>query len=433
MKSSIKKLPKSQIEIEVELPAEDLEKFIVEAKKHLAEHLDVPGFRKGNVPPQMVEEKIGKENILAEAADLAVNDAYIKIVNENKFEPISHPDAQIVKLAEGNPFIFKLTVSVLPEIELGDYQKIASQVKKAEYTVSEEEINNSLEYIKKSKAKFTVLDKPAETKDFVEIEYESPALGSMSALPENKDNKKVKDEFILGEGGFMPGFEKQIEGMKAGEEKEFNVKFPKNAQRKDLADKDVNFKVKMLAVKKVELPEVNDEFAKTLGKFDNVAALMASIKEGIAAEKEEQDKQKQRRDLLQKIGEKSKFELPLILVERETESLFSNFKDKINQNYKITFPEYLASVKQDEKTVKESFAKEAEVKVRNFLIIREIGKKEGIEVSDKELEEEVNHMIKHYPKEMVSKIDINDLREYTKGTIYNEKVFQKLESFVIKN
>jgi len=231
----------------------------------------------------------------------------------------------------------------------------------------------------------------------------------------------------------MPGFEKQIEGMKAGEEKDFKVTFPRNAQRKDLAGQEVDFKVKMVAVKKVELPEINDEFAKTLGKFDNVAALMASIKEGIAIEKEEQDKQKKRRDLLQAVGEKSKFELPEVLVQRETESLFSNFKDKINQNYKITFEEYLASVKQDEKTIKESFAKEAETKVRNFLIMREIGKKEDIKVTDTEVEEEVNHMIKHYPKETLAKIDINDLKEYTKGTIYNEKVFQKLESFVIKN
>ena len=176
MKHTIKKLPKSQVEIEIEVPSGELEDFISHAKEHLAEHLKVDGFRPGNVPKEMVEAKVGAEQILAEAADMAVNHAYKKVVTENNLEPIAHPEVQIVKLAQGNPFIFKITVNVLPEVELADYKKIASQAKIKEVFATEEETKDSLEYIRKTRAKYSQLERPAQEKDFVEIEYESPEL-----------------------------------------------------------------------------------------------------------------------------------------------------------------------------------------------------------------------------------------------------------------
>lgn len=423
MKSSIKKLPKSQIEMEIEIPSEDLDKFIAEALSHAAEHLHMDGFRKGSVPKNIVEEKVGKENLLAEAADLAVKDAYFKVVKENNLEPISHPEIKILKLAQGNPFSFKLTVAVLPEIDLADYKKVASQIKTKEIPVTDQDVQDSLEYIKKSRAKFSQLDKPAEEKDFIEIEYESPQLGVI-----NQGDKKQKDEFILGQGGFLPGFENNFIGMKAGEEKEFPIKFPESSPRKDLAGKDVKFQVKMLSVKKVEFPEINDDFAKSLGKFENLESLKNNIKEGISQEKKEQARQDRRREILERVAEKSKLDILQSMIDFERENMFKNFREKISQNYKVSFEDYLASVKQDEKSINESFTKEAEKKVKNFLILREIGKKENIQVSEKELEEEVTKTMKYYSKDALAKIDINELKEYTKGVIYNEKVFLKLES-----
>ncbi|MBU2539750.1 trigger factor [Patescibacteria group bacterium] len=420
MKHQIKKLPASQIEIEVEIPSEDLDKFLEKAFAHFNEHLKVDGFRQGNIPKNIVEEKVGKENILAEAADLAVKDAYAKIIKENNLEPITAPDVQVLKLAKGNPFIFKIKVNLLPEIGLGDYNKIASQVKKNKISVSEEEINNSLEYIRKSRSKFSQLDRPAQEKDFIEIEYESSQLGS----------EKMKDQFILGEGGFMPGFEQKIVGMKTGEEKEFSVAFPQNAQRKDLAGKEVSFKTKMLGVKKVEIPEANDDFVKSLGKFESLSALRDNLKEGITMEKEEQERENRRKEILEKIVEKSKIDIPQSLIDSEKENLLKNFKNRISQNHKISFEEYLASVKQDEKTILESFVKEAEKKIKNYLILKEIGKRENILISEEEIEKEVNKNIKNYSKEVLEKIDINEFKEYIKGVIYNEKIFQLLENLL---
>jgi len=185
----------------------------------------------------------------------------------------------------------------------------------------------------------------------------------------------------------------------------------------------------------MELPEINDELAKQLGGFDTLVALKTSIKEGMTAEKTEEEKQKKRGEVLEKISEKIKIEMPEAVVEYEKQRMLDDLKNKISQSIKISFEEYLASIKKTEKEILETYQREAEKRIKNFLTLKEIGRKENIEVSEKELEEEVQKALKNYNLEHAGhnhgKIDINQLKEYTKGVLYNEKVFQKLESFSI--
>lgn len=420
MKTTQKKLPKSQLEIEFEITAEEFGHHVSHALSHLKEHVKMDGFRKGQVPEKLAKEQIGQETLLMEAGELAVKDAYSKYVIENKIEPIGEPDVQIIKIAEGNPFQFKVIITILPEVELPDYKEIASHVKAKEISVEESEIEDALRYLQRSRAKISQADKKAEMKDFVEIEYSSKDIN---------EGKEIKDRFVLGEAGFMKGFEENIVGMEAGQTKEFTVKFPENNPRKDLAGKDGVFKVTMLVVQKMELPELSDEFAKELGGFDGLEALKGNIKEGITTEKTEAEKQRKRDEFLTKIAEKTKIELPEKLVEYEQSRLMEDFKNNVSHQFKISFEEYLASVKQTEDDLKKTFVKEAEKRLKNFLVLREVGKKEDIKVEENEVEEELNKAIKSYPKEQIEKIDINQFREYTRGVIYNEKVFQRLESF----
>ena len=425
-----KNLGKSQMEIEFELTAEEFQKHVEHALLHLKEHVKIDGFRQGNAPLKMVEEKIGKENLLMEAGDHAVNHVYSDYILENNLEPIGQPEVSIIKIAQGSPFIFKAKITVLPEIKLPDYKEIVGKVKAKEVSVLDAEIEDALNYLQKTRAKFSQQDRPAEKKDFVEITYQSKEIDN---------NKEIKDRFILGEGGFMKGFEDNVLGMKAGDEKDFSVKFPPDASRKDLAGKEVIFKVKMISAQKMELPEINDEFAKQLGVFDTLAALKANVREGITAEKTEAEKQRKRGEILDKIAEKTVFspyggfagggEIPEKLVEREQERLFEDLKNNINNNLKISFENYLASVKKTEDELKKTFGKEAEKRLKTFLVLREIGKQEKVEVLDLELEEELNKSIKYYSKEQLEKIDIDRLKEYDKGVIFNEKVFQILEKF----
>ena len=333
---------------------------------------------------------------------------------------------QIVKIAKGNPLLFKVKVSVLPDIELPNYKKIASQVKSSNILVDQKEIEEALRYLQKSRAKFSQEDRPAEAKDFVEIEYQNKDING---------GKEIKDKFILGEGGFLKDFEDNIIGMKAGQEKEFISKFPENTPNKTLAGKDSNFKVKMISVQKMELPEINDEFAKALGVFDNVGSLKENLKEGITMEKNEEERQRKRGEIVSEIAKKITFDLPEKMVEYEQARLFEDLKNQIAKNFKMPFEDYLSSIKKTEEEIKASFTLEAEKRIKNFLVLRQIGKVENIEVSEKELEEEMNKVLKKYSmptgrqaKDQLEKIDINELKDYNKGAIFNEKVFQFLEN-----
>ncbi len=418
METKQKKLPGSKIELTFELTAEEFGHHFEHALEHLKGHVKVDGFRPGQAPAKMVEDKLKPEALLMEAGDHAVQHVYTDYVHENKLEPVGQPEVKILKIAKGNPFSFTAVITVLPDVELPDYKEIAKTIKSNEVSVTEEEVQESLSYLQKTRSKMTLKNESAENKDFVEITYQNKDINN---------GKEVEDKFVLGEGGFMKGFEDNIVGMKAGEEKEFKAVFPETSPQKNLAGKEGDFKIKVKSVQKMELPEINDEFAKQMGAFETLVALKDSVKQGISMEKTEAEKQRKRGEILEKIAEKSKFEMPEAMVEYEKQRLLEDLKKRVTQNMKLTFEQYLAAVKQTEDQLKETFQKEAEKRLKGFLILRQISKVEKIEISEKEVEEEVEKSVKNYPKEQMDKIDINELKEYTKGVINNEKIFNLLE------
>lgn len=418
MKTSFRKLPKSEVEIDFEMDAEEFGKHAEGALLRFKESVKLDGFRHGHAPLNMVEQKVGSENLLMEAGDSAIKDAYGKFMAENNLEPIGSPKVKITKIAKGSPFEFKVKAVVLPEIKLPDYKKIATGVKSEQVSVDNKEVEESLAYLQKSRAKFSQVDRGAEKKDFVEIEYQNERING---------GKAVKDKLILDEGGFMKEFENNLLGMKAGEEKEFMAKFPENTPDKTIAGKESNFKVKIVSVQKMELPPLDDEFAKVIGHFGNLAALKDNLKEGIVMEKSEAEKQRKRSEIMEKIAEKVFVELPEKMIDYETQRLLENMKNQITQGLKISFEEYLASIIKTEEEIRKSFVPQAEKRLKESLILREIGKTEQVKASKEETEEEMNKIIKNYSKNQIEKIDIAKFKEYTEKVIANEKIFQLLE------
>jgi len=434
MKSTIKKLPNSQIELKIEVPAEELNHFIDQATLNLGKNLEIKGFRKGKAPKEIVEKKIGREEILIEAADLAVKENYQKAVLENKIAPISAAKIEIQKLARGNPFIFLAKTSILPEFKLPDYRKIAAKIEKKQIEIEEKEVAEALKWLQKSRAKFTLKNQPAQKGDFVEIEYWSSQLDELK-------QQGQKDAFVLGEGHFIPGFEEKLIGMKAGpasnsdgvsagkEEKEFSLTIPeKHPLRKH--GREITFKVKMNSVQNIELPEINDQFAKGLGKFENLESLRKNIKEGISLEKKQAESSRLRQEILEKISKEVKCDIPDILVEREQEQMMENLKKQVSEKLKISFTDYLGKTKKTEKEILNSLLAEAQKRVKNFLVLSEIGKKENIEVSEEEIKKEMDKMLKQYAviEQTKKDIDPEGLKEYTKEAIRNEKIFRLLEN-----
>ena len=422
MEVSFQKLSKTKIELKIELSTEEFDKFIEKSIPSLGKNIEVDGFRKGKAPKEIIKEKVGDFKILEEAANLAINESYFKAIGqlEEKIEVISQPKIEILKLAAGNPFIFKAVVEILSEIELPDYRKIASEIKKKEIFIGEKEIEEAINWLRKSRSKLTLKGAAAENGDFVEIDFQSPQI-------EGGQNRK--DGFILGQGRFIPGFEENLIGMTEGSEKEFSLKFPENHLQKELAGKEVDFKVKMNSVQKVELPGTTDDWVKSLGNFENLAALKENIKEGIKKEKEIEEVSRVRQEILEKIAENSKFETPESLIELEKNRILNNLKNKVSETLKIPFEDYLNKIKKTEKDLIESFAEEAQKTAREYLILREIAKREKIEASEEEAENEINKILRSLPTEKTKELDPEKLKIYIKDEIKREKTLKFLENF----
>jgi len=303
------------------------------------------------------------------------------------------------------------------EIELPDYKKIASQVKKRKVEVFEKEVEEALYWLQKSRAKFSLKNSPCQKGDWVEIEYWSTQI---------ENGVKRKDAFILGRGQLVPGFEENLAGMEIGQEKEFQLTFPENHYQKDLAGGKVNFKAKINSIQKVEFPEVNDQFAQNLGNFQNLEGLKKSIKEGLNLEKERAESQRVRQAILDKISQNTEIKIPEILVEEEKRRMLESFKKQVPQLLQISFEDYLVKINKTEKTLMDSFSREAQQRINNSLILKEIGEREKVEVSEKEVEEELARQ--NFAKQNLGGLDREKIKDYIKEVIKNEKVFQFLES-----
>lgn len=407
---------KTEIDLEIMVSAEVFTKFFDKALTSMGKNLELKGFRRGNAPKEVVEEHFQTEKVLLEAADLAVNETYKQAIQEKGIDAIFLPKVEIKKLAKGNEFVYTAKVSILPKIEVPNYKEIASKVKRNEVKIEEKEVEQALTYLQKSRAKLVLKEAPAQKGDFVQIEY------MLTGKPEAEP---IKDGFILGEGRLLPGFEEKLIGMKADDEKK-GVELDSNGQ-KFVVD------VKVTAVQDMQLPEINDEFAKSVGQFENLASLKKNIKEGITVEKKQQEIQKMRFETLEAISQKTDIELPLVLIENEQKQMLEGLKQQVAQNLKVEFKDYLEKIKKTEEEIMTSLKTEAEKKIKNFLILKEIGEKEGVNVSDEEVVEEANKTLSTFPSVEEAEKQLGNIqrfKDYTREVIKNEKIFAILDQLI---
>ncbi|MCK5413192.1 MAG: trigger factor [Candidatus Pacebacteria bacterium] len=426
MKSEINDLEKSQKEIIVEISTEEMEKYMEKALEKMSKNVKADGFRAGKVPKDVAKKQIGELALFEEATHEAIESSYLKIIEENKLSPIGHPKADITKSALGNPLEYKIIISVLPEVKLGDYTKISGKIEIKE--IEKGRVEKESEMLQKKRAKYITKDAKAEKGDRVEIDFESRVGGVKIEGGESKNHP-----LVIGEGKFIPGFEDNLVGMSKDDIKKFSLIFPED-YKKELAGKNVDFKVELKIVQKVELPELNDEFAKSLGKFENVDSLKKSIKDGIMAENENKAKEELKNKLIDQVSEKSTIDIPDVLIDSEIENMLKEFENNVTYSG-IKFEDYLVSVNTSVEKLKVEWREMAEKRVKTGLVMREISVKEEIKLDDKEIEERVNETLKHYPnaEEMRKNMDIEKYKNYVAGIMINEKVFEILEVIAEKN
>lgn len=444
MKIEIKKLPKSKIEMRIEVSIQEWHKYLNLAAKQLAQDLTVPGFRRGQAPRHIIERELGRGRVLSEAAELCCRKSYVAALLEEKIEAIGPPKITVLKMAEANPFCFKTETAVLSKILLPDYKKIAESTVKKKVIVHVKEIEEAINYLRKTRAKFVTLARSAQKGDCVTIDLIlQPLIDILRGQPEQK-GQEIKDQvLVMGESSLRPELEEKLVNMAEGEEKEFELvipslfytsPLPKGRLKKEAADlQKVRVRAKMKLVQKVVLPEVDDEFARSLGKFKDLTDLRENLQQGILMEKQIKGKDRWRLSVINKITEASKIELPEILISQEQNKMIQELKASLKE-MGLRFEDYLKRIHKTEKELAQDFVKDADQRVKAGLCLREIARQEKIEVSAQEIEDEINKTLSRFLDVAKARknIDFEAFRVYTEGILENEKVFQFLENIAEK-
>lgn len=423
----IQTLPRSQVELEVEISARDLAQFRETALKNLAGRITIKGFRPGKAPLSLVEQELGSDKINEQTLHAALEETYPEAVRNRGLETIGSPEVAIMKFAPGNPLVYKAKVSVLPEVRLPDYKGIAADVflkEKKDTVVGEKEVEEALAWLQKSRATFRLVSRPAQQGDLVEIDFETRANGV------NVENGTSKNHpLIIGEGGFLPGFEDHIIGLEAGKEKEFSLNAPENYYVKNLAGKELHFTVKVNAVQERTFPLLDDDFARSMGGFESMRQLKERVREGMTLEKEQKEKERVRLKVVEAIAFACAFEIPRVLIDYEMEKMFAELARSASR-VGLKFDDYLSQIKKTKDELTNELRPDAEKRVRIALVLKEIAKKEQVTVSEEEMAEKINETLKRHSsvEEAKKSVDLEQLKDYTKGVIRNEKVFQLLET-----
>ena len=429
----IKKLDDSRVEFTLTVSWKNWEKFLNQAAEEISKDTKIKGFRPGKAPRDMVEQKVGKDALLDMAAEKAIREDYPKVIAKEKIEAIGAPKVEILKLAEGNDLEYKIQTSVMPEVKLnpweGDIKKFNKENIAEKVEVTEDEMKRELEKIANSRVKMVTVKREAKTGDNVKIDFD--------VLRDNVpiENGTSKDHnLILGKDAFVPGFEDNVIGMKEGDEKEFELNFPEKYHEKILAGKPATFKVKMKLVQERTTPEVDDDFAKSLGKFKNLAELKKSIQEGVEKEKANQQKEKRRADMVEELIKKIEVDLPEILIHEELHRMIGEFEGQL-QGMGMTLDKYLEQMgaasggKKTREDLEKEWKPQAEKRIKSSLVLEKVVEQKEIKVPAEKIEEEMNKTLQMYKgvKDMEKNMDMERLYNYTKGMMQNEEVFKMLE------
>lgn len=427
MEVQVKKLPESRLEITVTLPWETWGKHEAHAAEHMAESVNMPGFRKGKVPHAMLEARFGREAILVEAAEHAVHEAYPKVLLEAKAEAIGRPEIGFDKVAAETPLVFTIKTDVLPEIVLGDWKKAVKAVNAKEsketVTVEPNEVESELDRLAQMRATFTPVDRAAADGDSVKVDFTVKQDGVVIEGGQATDHG-----IVLGSKTFIPGFEEQVIGMKVGEEKTFTLEFPKEYHAKHLAGRPAEFTVKLKTVEERQLPVIDDAFVKTLGKFETLAQLKASLEKGMRAEKEQARKEAWRGAILDALVEGTTLDYPAVLVAEELERMVRQFEGQVAM-MGFKWQTYLEQAKKTEAELRTEWTPQAKKRIAAELILQKLAADQEIEVTSEAIEAEMNKIFQHYKnQEQIEKnIDMGRLYTSVRGRLVNEKTLEYLE------
>ena len=406
--------------------------FIVEAAKFdeaikkvyakTAKYFNIPGFRKGKAPFNIVEKYYGDNIFYEDAFNEVVPEVYEKELKENEIEAVSHPEIDIKQIGKGQDLIFTAIVQTKPEVKVGKYKGI--ELKKIEYTVSDDDIQHELSHMQERNSRLvSVENRPVEDKDIVVIDFE----GAIDGVPFD-GGKAENHELTIGSKTFIPGFEEQIIGMKLEDSKDIKVTFPEDYFSKDLAGKEAIFKVKLHEIKKKELPEVNDEFAKDVSEFDTLEELKKSIKEKIEEENKKREKYETEEAAIKVVCDQTEIEIPSGMIETEIDNMVKEVESRLSyQGLKLE--QYLQMLGKTNEDFRKEYQEQATNSVKSRLVLEAVAVDAKIEVTDDEIMNKIKEMAETYGRKEDELKTNENLKKYLSESIKTEKAI----NYIVEN
>ena len=424
MSVQVENLEKNMAKLTIEVSEDKLEEALQKAYLKQKNKISLPGFRKGKVPRNMIEKMYGPEIFFEDAANMLIQENYGAAVDESGADIVSRPSIDVTQIEKGKPFIFTAEVAVRPEVKLGKYMGVT--VTKIDTTVTDEEVDEAVEKERNNNARtITVEDRAIESGDTAVIDFE----GFVDGVP-FEGGKGENHSLEIGSHSFIDTFEDQLIGKNTGEEVEVNVTFPEEYHAADLAGKPAMFKVKIHEIKAKELPELDDEFAQDVSEFDTLAEYKENLKKNIAERKEAEARRTKEDEAIRKIVEKSSMEIPDAMIDTQVETMIEEFAQRIAQQG-LSFEQYMQFSGMTMDKMKDQVRPEAISRIESSLVLEQIAKDENIEVSDADVDAEIDKMASMYGMEA------DKIKEYMgdaeKESMKKDLAIQKAVDLIMDN
>ena len=406
---SCEKLEKSRVALTIEASAEEFEAAVNKAYLKMRGKINVPGFRVGKAPRKIIEKMYGEEVFYEEAVNIILPDAYEDAVKEQKLDVVGYPEVELESCTKDG-VVFKCTVAVYPEVKLGQYKGL--EAPKAEVKVAAADVNARLKEMADRNSHLVSVERAVKKGDTADIDFEGFDNGVAF-----DGGKGENFDLEIGSGSFVPGFEEQLIGMKAGEEKDIDITFPEN-YAPELAGKPVVFHVKVNEVKVKEVPAIDDEFAKDVSEFDTLKELKADIKKKMTAERTEAAQRAFEDVLMAKVAEGVEAEIPHEMVELQAERMMEQFKQQLAAQG-IPFDQYLQMTGTTEADFRKQADGPAAEQVKMDLAVEAIIKAEGLEATDEDVENELKNVAEKYG------MDLETVKKYLRPEDVKEQVIRE--------
>ncbi len=421
MSVKIEKTEKNQVKLEIEVEAKVFDECMNKAFNKNKSRFNIPGFRKGKAPRSMVERYYGEQVLYEDAINFACAEAYDKAIDENDLHPVDKPEIDIVQIESGKNFIFTASVTVKPEVELGEYKGLS--VQKDAVVVTDEDIENELKKIQERNSKLiTVEDRPIENGDTVNIDFE----GSINGVPFNGGDAKGYT-LVIGSGSFIPGFEDQLIGTNINDEVDVNVTFPEDYHSEELKGQAAVFKVKINEIKLKQLPEINDEFASDVSEFETLDEYKADIRVKLTEQAQANADRKFEDDIIKLAVDNATCDIPEVMVNRRLDDMMGQLDMQLRYQG-MNLEGYLQMMGMDISKFRADYHDNALEDVKTQLVLEKIGEVENIIASPEEFDAELDEMAKRYnqPVEEMKKHLHDDDIEYIKSSIERKKTIKML-------